>query len=266
MLLYPVVSDHWNRLHQSRAISGYVEAVADLNEEEYQKQWQDAQAYNAELVHNPDRYYMTQEQEQTYQKLLNINGNGIMGYLEIPSISVSLPIYHGTSDAVLQVAAGHLEGSSLPVGGLGTHTVLSGHRGLPSAKLFTDLDELSEGDRFILHILDERLVYEVEEIRVVEPEDVSSLSLEPERDLCTLVTCTPYGINTHRLLVTGHRVEETPNESVIPTNLHSDAVEVESVFVLPTVAIGVLFFVLIGTRLWNRNNQKRTEWERKDET
>lgn len=152
-------------------------------------------------------FFPNDEEKQYYEQLLNVSGNGIMGYIEIPSIDVMLPIYHGTSEEVLQVAIGHIEGSSLPIGGESTHSVISGHRGLPSSRLFTDIDQLSEGDTFTLMVLDEVLTYEVDQIRIVEPEDISLLAIEEGQDLCTLVTCTPYGVNSHRLLVRGHRVE-----------------------------------------------------------
>lgn len=153
---------------------------------------------------------MTEEERAEYESLLNVSGNGIIGYIEIPMIQCSLPIYHGTEESVLQIAVGHIEGSSLPTGGAGTHCVLSGHRGLPSAKLFTDLDQLAEGDTFILRILDETLTYEVDQIRTVEPYELDDLGIEEGKDYCTLVTCTPYGINTHRLLVRGRRVDNQP--------------------------------------------------------
>ena len=207
LLLYPTVSDYWNSLHQSRAIAEYSKKVAEMKQEDYSQLLAAAQEYNRSLLEKEDRYKMSDEERAEYESLLDISGNGIMGYIEIPGIRVSLPLYHGTSEAVLQVAAGHIEGSSLPVGGKGTHCAISGHRGLPSAKLFTDLDKMKEGDTFSLKVLNETLTYQVDQILVVEPYDMDALEIDPEQDYCTLVTCTPYGINTHRLLIRGHRIE-----------------------------------------------------------
>ncbi len=207
LLLYPTVSDWWNSLHQSRAIAGYTEAVAGLDEESYEMWWEKARQYNEELSHKKDRYRMTEEEKEEYEAQLNVAGNGIMGYIEIPRIKCSLPVYHGTDEAVLQIAVGHMVGTSLPVGGGTSHCVLSGHRGLPSAKLFTDLDKVEKGDYFLLHILDETLAYEVDQITVVLPEEANDLELTAGKDYCTLVTCTPYGINSHRMLVRGSRME-----------------------------------------------------------
>jgi len=175
--------------------------------------------------------------------LLNLSGSGVMGYVEIPTIQCTLPIYHGTDDSVLSIAIGHLEWTSLPVGGESTHAVLSGHRGLPSAKLFTDLDKLIEGDIFILRILDEILTYQVDKISIVEPKDTEGLMIEEGRDLCTLVTCTPYGINTHRLLVRGHRIENIEESKVI--RVTADAVQIDPMVVAPIALIPILFVFMI---------------------
>ena len=225
LMLYPTVSDWWNSMHQSRAIATYGETVAELDHTRYDELLAGARAYNAALQNGPGRFMLTDEERSTYEDVLDVSGTGIMGYIESPAIGCSLPIYHGTSEGVLQIAIGHIEGSSLPVGGLGTHCVLSGHRGLPSAKLFTSLDKLVEGDTFMLHVLDETLTYEVDQILVVEPEDVGALELDPLADLCTLVTCTPYGINSHRLLVRGHRIETVLEKA--PVAVTADAVRVE---------------------------------------
>lgn len=208
LLLYPTVSDYWNSFHASRAITRYTEKVAELDSERYAALWEAARAYNGSLAEKENRFVMSDEEREEYEGLLNVAGNGIMGTIEIPGIGCTLPVYHGTGEAALQAGAGHLEGSSLPVGGPGTHCVLSGHRGLPSARLFTDLDRVAVGDRFTLRVLDEALRYEVDQILTVEPSDVDALAIEAGKDYCTLVTCTPYGINSHRLLVRGHRVEE----------------------------------------------------------
>ena len=206
LLLYPSVSDYWNSFHQTRAIATYAEDVANLNQDQYDEIWAAAESYNASLADRVNAYLLSDAQKEEYQQLLNVSGLGVMGYIEIPSIDCSLPIYHGTEESVLQIAVGHLEWSSLPVGGESTHCVLSGHRGLPSAKLFTDLDKLEEGDCFYLHILDETLAYQVDQIKVVEPEHTEDLEITAGQDYCTLVTCTPYAINTHRMLVRGTRI------------------------------------------------------------
>ena len=210
LLLYPSLSDYWNSMHQTRAIASYAETVSQLDTAQYDEMWKAAQDYNRSLAQRETAFALTDEQKAAYESLLDVSGLGVMGYIEIPEIDCSLPIYHGTEESVLQVAVGHLEWSNLPVGGEGTHCVLSGHRGLPSAKLFTNLDKLAVGDTFLLRVLDEVLTYEVDQILIVEPEQVDVLGIVPGEDYCTLVTCTPYGINTHRLLVRGHRVENTP--------------------------------------------------------
>lgn len=254
LMLYPSVSDYWNSFHQSRAIASYAEEVAKLDEVDYEKLWQDAQEYNKTLFNRADRWNMSDEEWETYDQLLNVSGNGIIGYIEIPQIKVSLPIYHGVDEAVLQIAVGHIEGSSLPVGGEGTHCVISGHRGLPSAKLFSDLDKLTEGDTFLIRVLDETLTYEVDQIRIVEPADLSSLEIEEGKDLCTLVTCTPYGINTHRLLVRGHRIENTEEAGTVYVT--SDAVQIEPLLVAPVVATPILLVLLILLLLPGRSKKK----------
>lgn len=243
LLLYPTVSDYWNSLHQSRAIAQYAEQVANLDDGQYDQLWADACAYNQILTQKSDRYEMSGQERQEYESLLNVSGNGIIGYIEIPIIKCSLPIYHGTEESVLQIAVGHIEGSSLPTGGEGTHCVLSGHRGLPSARLFTDLDKLTEGDTFILRILDETLTYEVDQIRTVEPYELDDLAIDPKKDYCTLVTCTPYGINTHRLLVRGHRVDNQPEARTV--RVTADAMQIEPVIVAPLVAVPMLLILLI---------------------
>lgn len=250
LLLYPTISDYWNSFHQSRAIAGYAEAVAQMDEIDYEKIWNDAVEYNKELQTRSNHWFLTEEQEEEYESMLNVSGNGIMGYIEIPSIKVSLPIYHGVDEGILQVAIGHIEGSSLPVGGKGSHCVISGHRGLPSAKLFTDLDQLAEGDIFMLRVLDETLTYEVDQILIVEPDDMSSLEFDEEKDYCTLVTCTPYGINSHRLLVRGHRVANLKDSDEI--RVTADAQQIDPVLVTPALAGILLALLLIGTFIWNR--------------
>lgn len=243
LLLYPSVSDYWNSLHQTRAIATYAEEVANLNQDQYDEIWAAAESYNASLTDRVNAYRLSDAQKEEYQQLLNVSGLGIMGYIEIPEIDVSLPIYHGTEDTVLQVAVGHLEWTSLPVGGESTHCVLSGHRGLPSAKLFTNLDKLREGDTFLLRVLDEILTYEVDQILIVEPQDTAALEIVEGQDYCTLVTCTPYGINTHRLLVRGHRIDNIEEGKTV--RVTADAIQIEPLFVAPVVAIPMLLILLI---------------------
>ncbi len=245
LLLYPTVSDYWNSHHQTHAIDSYEKEVGTLDNSEYEKMLSDAREYNETLVGVGDasRFLMSEEEKAKYETLLNPSGDGMMAYVEIPSISCYLPIYHGTDEGVLQIAIGHIEGSSLPVGGIGTHTVLSGHRGLPSAKLFTNIDKLEEGDIFYLHVLDETLAYQVDQIRIVLPEETDDLSIDPMQDHCTLVTCTPYGINTHRLLVRGTRIENP--EGIGDGHVQANAVQIEPVLVAPFLAIPMLLLLLI---------------------
>lgn len=235
LLLYPTVSDYWNSLHASQAVADYAENVRNLEAEKYEQVLQDARNYNQMLPYKHTTFALSEEDKVAYDTLLDISGTGVMGYIEIPTINISLPVYHGTEDAVLQIAVGHLEWSSLPVGGEDTHCVLSGHRGLPSAKLFTNLDKLVVGDKFVMRVLDEVLTYEVDQILIVEPTDVSTLIIEAGKDLCTLVTCTPYGINSHRLLVRGHRIENQEEAQTI--RVTSDAIQIEPLIVAPAVAI-----------------------------
>ena len=244
LLLYPTLSDWWNSMHQSRAVASYVEQVANMDEEKYAQLWNDAWAYNRSLVESPNEYVLSAEKQEQYGKLLDIGGLGIMGYIEVPSIGITLPIYHGTDETVLQVAIGHLEWTSLPVGGESSHCVVSGHRGLPSAKLFTDLDKLVVGDVFMFRVLDEILTYEVDQILIVEPHETKDLQIEQGKDLCTLITCTPYGVNSHRLLVRGHRVENA--EEAITIRVTADATQIEPTIVAPILAIPMLLALLIG--------------------
>lgn len=243
LLLYPTVSDYWNSFHQTRAIATYAENVAKLDNNQYDQLWEEARAYNEALCFRSNPYYLSEEQKAQYESLLDVSGLGVMGYIEIPEIDVSLPIYHGTEESVLQVAVGHLDWTSLPVGGESTHCVLSGHRGLPSAKLFTNLDKLQTGDIFMLRVLDNVLTYEVDQILIVEPQETGALRIEEGKDYCTLVTCTPYGINTHRLLVRGHRIDNL--EEVKTVRVTADAVQIEPLLVAPMVAIPILLVLLL---------------------
>ena len=243
LLVYPTFADYWNSFHQSRAIASYTQVVSTIDNNRYDEIWAAAHEYNQSVPLRENRFVLTEEDIEDYEAQLDASGLGIMGYIEIPEIDVSLPVYHGTSEAVLQIAIGHIEGSSLPVGGPGTHCAVSGHRGLPSAKLFTNLDRLQNGDLFFLHILDEILTYEVDQILIVEPYDLSPLEIIEGQDLCTLVTCTPYGINSHRLLVRGHRVETPEAEKAI--RVVADAVQVEPLLVAPVLAAPMLLLLLI---------------------
>jgi len=258
LLLYPTIADYWNSFRQSQVISNYADQLANIDAERYQKMIEDARAYNDSLIGRSNVYLLSEEQQKKYEELLDVSGVGAMGYIEITSIKCSVPIYHGTSDAVLQIAIGHLEWSSLPVGGENTHCVLSGHRGLPSAKLFTDLDKVMVGDVFVLRILDEILTYEVDQIQIVNPDETQSLMIEEGQDLCTLITCTPYGINTHRLLVRGHRVEN--QEAARKIRVVSDAAQIEPLLIAPIVAAPILLALLIMLLV-----PKKPKYHRKDD-
>lgn len=243
LMLYPSFADWWNSFHSSRAIASYVEQVANIDDAQYEELWDAAWDYNQSLLHRPNDFLLSDEQQEIYKSLMDFGGNGIMGYIEIPMIDVMLPIYHGTKESVLQIAVGHLDWTSLPVGGGGSHCVVSGHRGLPSARLFTDLDKLKIGDVFMLHVLNEILTYEIDQILIVEPRDTDPLLIEPGKDLCTMITCTPYGINSHRMLVRGHRIESQEEAKVI--RITADAVRIEPLMVAPFVAVPILLVLLI---------------------
>ena len=243
LMLYPSLADWWNSFHSSRSIASYVEQVANIDDAQYKELWDAAWDYNQSLLHRPNDFLLSDEQKEIYKSLLDFGSNGIMGYIEIPMIDVMLPIYHGTKESVLQIAVGHLDWTSLPVGGAGSHCVVSGHRGLPSARLFTDLDKLKVGDVFMLHVLNEILTYEIDQILIVEPQDTDPLLIEPGKDLCTMITCTPYGINSHRMLVRGHRIESQEEAKVI--RITADAVRIEPLMVAPFVAVPILLVLLI---------------------
>ena len=259
VMLYPSVSDAVNRKHQSRAVAGYAEEVEQLSDADYQTYFDAADAYNRQLNTTPNAFYKP-DLVSGYAQTLDISGTGIMGYITIPKISVELPIYHGTDEGVLQVAAGHLEGSSLPVGGAGTHAVISAHRGLPSAKLFTNLDELEVGDRFTITVLNRVLTYEVDQISIVLPTEIDQLLPTEGMDYVTLMTCTPYGINTNRLLVRGKRVETTESQKHI--RVAADAFRIEPIIVAPILAIPMLLAALVGV-LVAPHLRKRSKRRRK---
>ena len=263
LLLYPTVSDYWNSFTQSRAVANYAEQLKNLDDTRYDQLWSDAQAYNHDLAKMPGGVVLSEEMETRYYEQLAVDDSGIMGLVEIPSIGVDLPIYHGTSDAVLQVAIGHLDWTSLPIGGEGTHCVISGHRGLPSAKLFTHLDQLREGDIFRLHVLDQTLTYEIDQILIVDPHEIHPLFIADGEDYCTLVTCTPYGINSHRLLVRGSRIENL--EEVKTVRITADAMQIDPMIVAPMVAIPILLVLLVKLMLPKKSKRKAGE-ERNETT
>lgn len=241
LMLYPVVSDYWNSFHQSRAIADYMNTVSDIDAEKYAALLKQAEDFNASLVGNVSRFAPTEEEAAYYLSLLDSKG-GAVGYIEINAIRLSLPIYLGAAEEVLQAGVGTMEGTSLPIGGLGTHAALTGHRGLPSATLFTNLDQLVEGDTFVVHLLNNTVTYEVDQILIVEPYDMDALAIDSEQDYCTLVTCTPYGINSHRMLIRGHRVENT--EDSLNLQLSADAMQIEPLLIAPIVAIPILLLLV----------------------
>ena len=247
---YPTFADWWNSYHQSRAVSSYVSAVANLKPEDYDAVYGAAEAYNAKLAETGVIWTLREADKEEYNSLLDITGTGIMGYIDIPKVNVKLPIYHGTDEKVLQVAVGHLAGTSLPVGGISSHSVITGHRGLPSARLFTDIDRLTKGDTFTLTILNRTLTYEVYDSNIVLPTDLSKLTIDAGTDICTLVTCTPYGINSHRLLVHARRVENAQGT----VNVIADAMQLQPVYVAPLVATPMLFVLLVILLLTTRKH------------
>jgi len=243
LLIYPTFSDYINSVGRTKDISGYAEAVAHIEKSEYEEILEKARKYNAEKAEKSPHWLLSKKEIEEYNSLLNVSGTGVMACIEIPKINCSLPVYHGTEASVLQIAIGHIEGSSLPVGGKSTHTVLSGHRGLPSAKLFTGLDKLEEGDTFTIRTLDEVLTYQVDKISIVLPSQTEQLAIVPNEDLCTLMTCTPYGVNSHRLLVRGHRIQESEAEEIRVT---ADALQIDPRIVAPIVATPILIIIFIA--------------------
>lgn len=260
ILFYPMIADYVNARNQSRVIASYYDDIAQISEEDYTQLIEEATEYNMSLLTNENRFKFTDEDREKYNKLLTPKGKQIMGILEIEAIGVKLPIYHGTSEGVLQVGIGHIEGSSLPIGGLGTHSALSGHRGLPSATLLTHLDKLVVGDTFTLHILNEILTYQVDQIVVAEPDDMSEMAIDKDKDYCTLVTCTPYGINSHRMLVRGVRIETIQATDAKPTVnriLESDAHQYNTFSIVGTVtAIALIPSVIVGIISYIRYSMK----------
>ena len=253
VMLYPTISDYVNQRNQSRAVASYAQSVDTMTDADYSAYFDAADAFNAQVAANENALYRP-DQLSGYYDTLDITGTGIMGYITIAKIGVELPIYHGTSDSVLQIAAGHLEGTSLPVGGASTHAVISAHRGLPSAKLFTNLDQLEVGDTFTITVLDRVLTYEVDKITIVLPTQTDDLLVADGKDYVTLMTCTPYGINTHRLLVRGRRVE-TPDQFK-RIRVTTEALKIEPIIVAPVMALPMLLILLIGMLLSTRKRKK----------
>ena len=260
LLLYPSVANYWNSFHQTRAIMGYNDAVSEMSQEDYTAILDEAKAYNKRLGKSGIQWNMTDAQKEEYNKMLRIDGTEVMGYISIPKIHVKLPMYHGTEEAVLQTSIGHLEQTSLPVGGKSSHCSVSGHRGLPSARLFTDLDRLKEGDTWTMTILNETVTYEADQIRIVEPEDLSNLGIEKKKDFCTLITCTPYGINTHRLLIRGHRIPNADGDA----NLTADAIQIEPKYIAPFLSIPILIALLIIMMITTRKARRMERMEVED--
>lgn len=258
ILLYPTISDFWNEKRQSQAVINYDDLIVDLTPEDYSEHFRKADEYNRKLSLISSPFVGYKKISDDYYSTLDINGNGMMGYITIEKIKVQLPIYHGTSDQVLNSAVGHVEGSSVPVGGVGTHSVLSAHRGLPSAKLFTNLDKLEVGDIFTIKILDKTITYQVDQVLIVLPDKMDALYAVPGEDYCTLVTCTPYGINTHRMLVRGTRIENIEDKKVI--NVITEAYRIDPLIVTPAVAapiLGALLIFLIVKSSKEKKNQKK---------
>ena len=242
LLLYPPISNYWNSLRQSRLVSNYMENVSRMESAQKREIFDMARAYNADLAAVPMHFELNDEEKERYKATLDVSGTGVMGYLEVPKISVSLPIYHGTDENVLQIGIGHLAGTSVPVGGESTHAVLTGHTGLSSSRLLTDLREMEIGDIFYIQIMDETLTYEVDQIRKVLPAVTKDLEITEGKDYCTLVTCTPYGINTHRLLVRGHRIETARSAMM---RFSADALQIDPLVVMPFLAAPILLLLFI---------------------
>ena len=253
LLLYPTVSNYWNKFHATQSVANYDKVIDSMDEEEKQDMWDAAVEYNKNLAKNGQDTELSEFEKERYESLLDIDGTGMMGYVEIPNIDVTLPIYHYTEEDKLQIAVGHLEWTSLPTGGKGTHCVISGHRGLPSARLFTDLDQLSEGDCFVIRTLDKVLTYEIDKISIVLPTETQSLYIEDGKDLCTLVTCTPYGVNSHRLLIRGHRVANQ-TEALIAS---SDAMQIQPLVVAACVAVPLLVIAFAILYVYDKRSRRK---------
>ena len=261
MLLYPTVSNYWNSFHQTQLIEKYSQEVSSIDAEEYERILDEARRYNAQIAEKGIDWRLTDEKRAVYERTLNPFGNGMMGYIKIPKIGVELPIFHGTKGMTMETAVGHMEQSSLPIGGAGSHCMLAGHRGLMSVMIFTHLDELQEGDTFTLRVLNETMTYEVDQIRAVLPNDVSNLIIVPGQDLCTLITCTPYGINTHRLLVRGHRIGTVidPMSYYVNGAFPADAVQIQPMYVAPFIGVPFLIILLVLGEIRRRMRKRRQD-------
>ena len=256
LLLYPSVSNYWNAKRQSYMISDYAEEISDMDEQRVQALLDEAREYNKCLAGVAQSFFLTDEQLEEYNSVLDVTGTGIMGYIEIPKINVKLPVYHTIDDAVLQFAVGHIPGSSLPVGGESTHAVMSGHTGLPSATLLSDLDQMELGDVFRIRVLDQELLYQVDQILVLLPYETEALQIVEGMDYCTLVTCTPVGVNTHRLLVRGVRIENVPENLIV---FSSDASKIDPVLVMPFVAAPILVILFLWIMLSGKKKRRSSD-------
>lgn len=262
LIAYPSAADYYNSWLQRNVISSYAENIVNMDTDRYEEIREAAEDYNEDIAVHGFKWTMSDEDKEKYNSILAISDSSAMGYIEIPKINEKLVIYHGTDEAVLRTGVGHMEGTSLPIGGETSHCVLSGHRGLPSAKLFSNLDRLVEGDTFAINILDMTLTYEVDQIRIVNPDDLTEITLEEGRDYCTLVTCTPYGVNTHRLLVRGHRVENPDGEAGVV----ADAMQIEPIYIAPFVAVPILILLLILMLISTRKKTGRNGEENNEES
>ena len=255
LLTYPTIANYWNSMHQTKVIMDYQDTISKMDPAEYKRILKEAEQYNKRLAKTGILWNMTDDQKAEYEKMLKVDKTGVMGYISIPMIHTKLPIYHGTDEEVLQTAIGHIEGSSLPVGGKSSHCVISGHRGLPSAKLFTDIDKIKEGDTWTITVLNETLTYECDQIRIVLPDDLSDLKIEKGKDYCTLVTCTPYGVNTHRLLVRGHRIPNINGDA----DVIADAIQIEPVYIAPFVAAPIILLLIVMMMFRTGRRNRRTK-------
>ena len=260
VLLYPALSQYWNSKTQTHAVDNYQDILDSLQKEDYTKYFEEADHYNAAL-RNLDVPLMEYGQLTEYNQILNVSGTGVMGYITIEKLGVELPLYHGTSDSVLNIACGHMEGTSLPVGGESTHSVLSAHRGLPHAKLFTDLDKMELGDVFTITILDRTLTYQVDQIKVVNPNEIDEVHIIEGEDHCTLLTCTPYGINSHRLLVRGTRIENAAPILYVTSN----AFKIDSLVATPIVAAPMLLILLVVLMVKYRDKESKPLFSKEEE-
>ena len=260
VLLYPALSQYWNSKTQTHAVDNYQDILDSLQKEDYTKYFEEADYYNAAL-RNLDVPLMEYGQLTEYNQILNVSGTGVMGYITIEKLGVELPLYHGTSDSVLNIACGHMEGTSLPVGGESTHSVLSAHRGLPHAKLFTDLDKMELGDVFTITILDRTLTYQVDQIKVVNPNEIDEVHIIEGEDHCTLLTCTPYGINSHRLLVRGTRIENAAPILYVTSN----AFKIDSLVATPIVAAPMLLILLVVLMVKYRDKESKPLFSKEEE-